>query len=238
MIEEGLEWEVLERVVASMAKELSLCGAKIVCGDTKVLPRGSVDRLFITTSGIGMVYLPNLSSKALEPGDAVLVSGDIGRHGCVIFAEREGLNMGAQFESDCGSLWPVVQRLIDESIPVKAMRDATRGGLSAVLNEWAEASNTGIEIEESVIPVADEVIGVCEMMGFDPYDLANEGTFILAVPYHAQESALSVLREFSSRASCIGSVTDEKHGKVVLKTPWGSRRYLELPKGELLPRIC
>lgn len=238
MIEEGLEWEVLERIVASMANELSICGAKIVCGDTKVVPRRSVDRLFITTSGIGKIYLPNLSSKALEAGDAVLVSGDIGRHGCVIFAEREGLNMGTQFKSDCASLWPVVERLIDASIPIKAMRDATRGGLSAVLNEWAEASDVGIEIEETAIPVSAEVIGMCEMMGFDPYDLANEGTFVLAVPAQAQESALALLKAFSPHAACIGSVTDGKKGRVVLKTPWGSRRYLELPKGELLPRIC
>ncbi|WOE71224.1 hydrogenase expression/formation protein HypE [Hydrogenimonas thermophila] len=240
MIEEGLPFEELEQIVQSMAKELQKSGAKVVCGDTKVVPKGSVDKIFINTSGIGEVLVNGISAHNLEVGDAIIVSRDIGRHGAAIMMAREGIDLESDLKSDCETLWPAVEALIDAKVKIKAMRDATRGGLAAVLNEWAEASNICIEVEEEQLPVCDEVRGICEMLGFEPYDLANEGTFILAVDSADKEVALEALSKYSfcTDASVIGSVTDKKQGKVILQSSWGSNRFLELPKGELLPRIC
>ncbi len=238
MIEEGLEAELLESVVSSMASELAVSGAKIVCGDTKVVPRGSVDRLFINTSGIGEIVLEGVSAHALREGDALLVSRDIGAHGAAILAAREGMELSGDLKSDCATLWPTVEALIESGIAIRAMRDATRGGVAAVLNEWAVASQVCPEVEEEMVPVCDEVRGICEIMGFEAVDLANEGTFVAAVDPADAQKALEILREFNPAAARIGTVTLHKPGRVILKTGWGSRRYLELPKGELLPRIC
>jgi len=240
MIEEGLPFEALERIVQSMAQELKKSGAKIVCGDTKVVPKGSVDKIFINTSGIGEVIQEGISAHALEIEDVIIVSRDIGRHGAAIMMEREGIDLHSDLQSDCETLWPAVEALIDAKVRIKAMRDATRGGLAAVLNEWAVASNICIEVEEEQLPVCEEVRGVCEMLGFEPYDLANEGTFVLAVNAEDAPLALETLSRypFCVDAAIIGTVTLKKPGKVILKSPWGSSRFLELPKGELLPRIC
>jgi len=240
MIEEGFPFEELEQIVQSMAKELQKSGAKIVCGDTKVVPKGSVDKIFINTSGIGEVSVSGISAHNLAIGDAIIVSRDIGRHGAAIMMAREGIDLDSDLKSDCETLWPAVEALIDAKVRIKAMRDATRGGLAAVLNEWAEASNICIEVEEEQLPVCEEVRGICEMLGFEPYDLANEGTFILAIDAADKKVALEVLSKYSfcANAAVIGNVTDKKPGKVILQSPWGSNRFLELPKGELLPRIC
>jgi hydrogenase expression/formation protein HypE len=240
MIEEGLPMADLKEIVETMASELSKCGAKIVCGDTKVVPRGSVDRLFITTTGIGEIRCEGISARNIRDNDVIIVSRDIGRHGATVLTERENLQVSSDLTSDCEVLWPAVEALIDSDISVSAMRDATRGGLAAVLNEWAVSSDVCLEIEEGNIPVCDEVRGVCELFGFEATDFANEGTFILAVaPMHAQQ-ALEVLYrfDFCRDAAIIGRATKERPGKVVLHSPYGSSRYLELPKGELLPRIC
>ena len=234
MIEEGMNFDELEKIVKSMANELKKINAKIVCGDTKVVPAGSVDKIFINTSGIGEIKKENISAHNLKEGDAILVSRDIGKHGTVVMAHRFGVD--TEVESDCKLLWEEVKALIDEGINIKALRDATRGGLSAVLNEWSEASNVGIEIEEDKIPISDEVIGLCEIFGFEPMDLANEGTFIVAVEDKDKEKALEILKKFNKNASIIGKVVNGK--RVVLKSPYGSKRYIDLPKGELLPRIC
>jgi len=234
IIEEGMEFDVLERIVKSMSEELKKIDAKIVCGDTKVVPAGSVDKIFINTSGIGEIQKENISSHNIKEGDAILVSGDIGRHGSVIMAKRYGVD--TELKSDCKLLWNEVKALIDAKINIKAMRDATRGGISAVLNEWSKASNIGIEIEEEKLPISDEVIGLCEIFGFEPMDLANEGTFIVAVEDSDKEKALQILKKFNKNASIIGKVVSGE--KVILKSPYGSKRYIELPKGELLPRIC
>ena len=238
MIEEGLEYDVLEKVVASMASELEKSGALIVCGDTKVVPRGSVDRLFIATSGIGEVVVEGISAHAIETGDVILVSRDVGCHGATILASREGMELFGDLASDCETLWPSVEALIESGVRIKAMRDATRGGLSAVLNEWAAASGICIEAEEADIPIRDEVKGLCEMMGFEAADLANEGTFVVAVEEADAIKALTVLREFNATAAIIAKATHHKPGRVLLRSGWGSVRYLDLPKGELLPRIC
>jgi len=240
MIEEGFAYNDLEQIVKSMAVELQKCGAKIVCGDTKVVPRGSVDKLFINTAGIGELMREGISSQNVHSGDVIIASRDIGRHGATVLMAREGLEVSADLQSDCETLWPAVEALIGGNISISALRDATRGGLAAVLNEWAQNSNVCLEIEENAVPVCDEVRGICEMFGFEAYDFANEGTFILAVaPMHAS-FAVNILREFgfARDAVVIGRATEQYPGKVVLHSSFGSRRFLDLPKGELLPRIC
>ena len=240
MIEEGLPFCELEEIVKSMAKELEKSGAKIVCGDTKVVPKGSVDKIFINTAGIGNILRENISVLNVKEGDVIISSRDIGRHGASVLMAREGLDISADLHSDCETLWPAVEALINENISISAMRDATRGGFSAVLNEWAQSSEVCLEIEESAVQISDEVRGICEMFGFEAMDFANEGTFILAVaPMHAS-FVLEILHkfEFCKNASVIGRVSQKYPGKVVLHSSYGSSRFLDLPKGELLPRIC
>jgi len=240
MIEEGFAFEELEQIVISMAKELEKSGAKIVCGDTKVVPRGSVDKLFINTAGIGEIIREDISALNIHEGDAIIASRDVGRHGATVLMAREGLDVMSDLKSDCETLWPAVEALIEGNISISAMRDATRGGLSAVLNEWARSSEVCLEIEESAVNISDEVRGICEMFGFEAMDFANEGTFILAVaPMHAA-FAIEILRrfDFCRDAAVIGRVTRQNDGRVVLLSNYGSRRFLDLPKGELLPRIC
>jgi len=240
MIEEGFSFEKLETIVKSMADELRYSGAKIVCGDTKVVPKGAVDQIFINTSGIGEIQKEGISANNLREGDVIIVSGDVGRHGAAILMEREGLGITGDLQSDCATLWPAVQALIEANITVSAMRDATRGGLSAVLNEWAVQSAVCLEIEETSVPVDDAVQGICELFGFEAFDFANEGTFILAIPSQDAPSALEVLQkiDITQKANIIGKVSMKKEGKVILHSAYGSSRYLDLPKGELLPRIC
>jgi len=229
IIEEGFEMSELEKIVLSIKSELEKNGAVIVSGDTKVVPKGSIDKIFINTTGIGEIRYRGISSNRISRNDLIIVSNSIGRHGASIFLER-----------DCQSLWPVVEKLIEAEIPIKAMRDATRGGVAAVLNEWARQSDICIEVEEEKVPISREVQGVCELLGFEPFTLANEGTFLIAVEPEDAPKALEVLRsmEASSMAEIIGEVTAGYPQKVLLKTPYGTSRFLELPSGELLPRIC
>ncbi len=240
IIEEGLPFEELEEIVKSMAEEMKKTGVQIVTGDTKVVPKGSADKVFINTTGIGEMVYEGISAHNIKEGDVVLVSGTIGDHGACIMAQREGIELEGDIASDCASLWPLVEYLIDAGITIKAMRDPTRGGLSAVLNEWAEQSNIGIEIEEEKIPVKDEIQGLCELLGLEPYTLANEGKLILAVPENEAEKALEVMKnnELGKDAQIIGKAISDYKGKVILKSPYGSKRIMEPPAGELLPRIC
>ena len=240
MIEEGFSFDELENIVESMAEELKVSGAMIVCGDTKVVPKGAVDQIFINTSGIGEIEKEGISANNLHEGDVIIVSGDVGRHGAAILMEREGLGITGELQSDCATLWPSVKALIESSVTISALRDATRGGLSAVLNEWAEQSKVCLEIEEASVPVDEAVQGICELFGFEAFDFANEGTFIIAVPQQHVVLALEALRSVgvSQKAAIIGKVTMKKEGKVILHSLYGSSRYLDLPKGELLPRIC
>ncbi|KJG40650.1 hydrogenase assembly protein HupF [Photobacterium angustum] len=240
IIEEGFDVANLKTIVDSMANELSISGAKIVCGDTKVVPKGCADGLFINTTGVGTITKSGISVRNLKQGDAIIVSRDIGRHGAAILMAREGLTLESELISDCNTLWPAVEALIAADLDIHAMRDATRGGLSAVLNEWAQASDIGINVVEDDVPVSEEVRGLCELYGFEPFDLANEGTFIIALPQEQAEKALEVLSAFAAcgDAAIIGEVSDDYAGRVILTSGWGSRRYLDLPQGELLPRIC
>jgi len=240
IIEEGFEVEQLERIVASMKKELEVNGAIVVSGDTKVVPKGAVDKIFINTTGIGEILYKGISSNNITTEDVILVNRDIGAHGATIFASREGMDMNSNLKSDCASLYPQVKALIDSGVKITALRDATRGGVSAVLNEWAKQSNVCIEVDEEKIPVCDEVKGICEMLGFEATNLANEGTFVLAIAKEDAAKAIEVLHTFSeaSNACIIGCVTQQYSQKVVLNSSWGTKRFLDTPTGELLPRIC
>lgn len=240
MIEEGFSFDDLETIVKSMAEELKHSGAKIVCGDTKVVPKGAVDKIFINTSGIGEIKKEGISANKLKDGDVIIVSGDVGRHGAAILMEREGLGISGDLQSDCATLWPAVEALLDANVNISALRDATRGGLSAVLNEWAVQSKVCLEIEEAKVPVDEAVQGICELFGFEAFDFANEGTFIIAVAQQHALLAIEALQniDITHKASIIGRVTMKKEKKVILHSLYGSSRYLDLPKGELLPRIC
>lgn len=240
IIEEGFDMEELKKIVASMKEELIKNEAIVVSGDTKVVPRGSVDKIFINTTGIGEVLVNGISSNSISKEDLILVSRDIGRHGATIFSAREGIELSSELKSDCASLYPMVKALIDEGLKITALRDATRGGLSAVLNEWAKQSNICIEVDEEKIPVCDEVKGICEMLGFEATNLANEGTFVLAIKEEDAQKAIDVLQKFENgkNASIIGKVSDLHLQKVILNSAWGTKRFLDVPTGELLPRIC
>lgn len=240
IVEEGFSVEELEKIVRSMKKELEINGAVIVCGDTKVVPRGSVDKIFINTTGVGVVQKSGISSNSVSEEDVIIVSNEIGKHGATIFANREGMEFSSNLQSDCTSLWPLVEKLLSEGIAITAMRDATRGGVAAVLNEWAKQSKVCIEVNEEAIPVSDDVRGICEILGFEAYNLANEGTFVLAIKRSDAQRAVEVLKTFEegSKASIIASVTHQHEGRVLLLSPWGSKRFMDLPTGELLPRIC
>jgi hydrogenase expression/formation protein HypE len=240
IIEEGFSTRELEKIVRSMKKELANNGAIVVSGDTKVVPRGSVDKIFINTTGIGHIQKEGISSNKISQDDVILVSRDIGRHGATIFAAREGIELSSDLQSDCASLTHQVQALIEAGVKITALRDATRGGVSAVLNEWAKQSNICIEVQEESIPVSEEVYGICEMLGFEAVNLANEGTFVLAVKKEDEDKALEVLHSFenSNNACKIADVSDAYVGKVILLSAHGTKRFLDTPTGELLPRIC
>jgi len=240
IIEEGFSVSDLEVIVQSMKKELKKNDALIVSGDTKVMPKGSVDQILINTTGIGEIMKKGISSNKISKEDVIILNRDIGTHGATVFIAREGISMDSHLQSDCNSLYPQVKALIDAGVQITAMRDATRGGVASVLNEWASQSNVCIEVTQEALPVRDEVRGICEILGFEATSLANEGTFVLALKKQDKEKALEILKTFDNNAmaSCIAKITDEKPQKVILKSSWGTKRYLEMPSGELLPRIC
>ncbi|WP_169763983.1 hydrogenase expression/formation protein HypE [Campylobacter mucosalis] len=238
IIEEGLEIDEFERILNSMAKVCKEADVKIVCGDTKVVPKGKCDKIFINTSGVGEILAPNICTDSLKVGAKILLSADIGRHGAVVLANREEFEFFGELKSDCKSLKGVVSELLGSGVTPLCMRDATRGGLSAVLNEWASYSKSEILVFEESIKVSDEVTGICELLGFEPYELANEGTFVLAVKPDDEKKALDILSKFDKNASVIGEIVSDKNSRVILQNAYGSRRFLEPPKGELLPRIC
>lgn len=235
IIEEGLGIDELKEILNSMKSTADEAGVSIVCGDTKVVSKGSCDKIFINTSGIGEI-IKESRVENLKSGAKILLSGDVGRHGAVILANRNELNLDLQ--SDCKPLNNVVEALLNASIAPLAMRDATRGGLSAVLNEWAKACGRDIKISEESIAVSDEVMGICEILGFEPYELANEGTFVLAVEPQDEMKALEILKKFDSKSNSIGEILDSNKANVIIQNSYGASRFMEPPKGELLPRIC
>ena len=241
IIEEGFSMDKLEEIAASMEKTAKEAGVRIVAGDTKVAGKGQVDNIFITTAGIGRLTEGVSTSGAFaKPGDAILVTGDIGRHGCTILLAREDLGIEADIKSDCAPLWGTVESMIQTTKDIHVIRDATRGGVGTVLYEIAAESNVGIRIHSDAVPVDPAVKGVCGMLGLDPLYLANEGTLVVIAPKEQAESLLAVLRQgkYSANAAIIGEITDSLPGKVVVTTEIGAETLLPQPGGELLPRIC
>jgi hydrogenase expression/formation protein HypE len=241
ILEEGLEIEVLESVVRSMGEAASRAGVRVVAGDTKVVEHGHGDGVYITTAGVGVLGKNvRIGPSEVRPGDAVLVSGTVGDHGIAVLAEREGLGFEADLVSDCAPLNGLVAELLGAAPRVHCMRDPTRGGLAAALNEIAHTASVGVEIDEPAVPVLAAVDSACEMLGLDPLTVASEGRLVAFVPQAEAEGALAALRgqELGAGAMRIGVVTDEHPGRVLARTEVGGRRVIDMPLGELLPRIC
>ena len=241
ILEEGLPMETLRRVVASMAEAAQNAGVRIVTGDTKVVDRGKADGIFINTAGVGRV-MPGveISPSRVRPGDVILLSGDLGRHGVAIMSVREGLEFEGALESDCAPLNGLVEAMLAADADIHCLRDLTRGGLSAALNEIALDARVGIEIDEVAIPVAEPVRAVCELLGLDPLYVANEGRLVAFVPPATADRVLAAMRASaaSPEACRIGVVTDAHAGTVELRGTLGGGRILDLLSGEQLPRIC
>ena len=241
ILEEGLELETLRRVLDSMRQAAASAGVQFITGDTKVVDKGKGDGIFVNTAGIGVIeHDLTIAPVSVRPGDAVLLSGDIGRHGIAIMAVREGLELETTVESDCAPVAEAVQALIDSRIEIHCLRDLTRGGLATALIEIAEAASVHIEINEPEIAVQENVQGACEILGFDPLYLANEGRFVALVPQDRAVRALEVLRAhpISSGAVPIGNVDENSAGRLTLNSRIGTRRILDMLTGEQLPRIC
>jgi hydrogenase expression/formation protein HypE len=241
ILEEGLPIPVLHRVVASMRAAADTTGVRLVTGDTKVVERGRGDGLYVNTAGIGEVrYGGAIAPRKVRAGDAVLLSGDIGRHGIAVMAAREGFGFEGEIASDCAPLAETVMRLIDAGIELHCLRDPTRGGLATALVEIARTGDVVIRVDESAIAISEPVRGACELLGLDPLYVANEGRFVAFVPAHAAEQALSVLRSGpgGSGAAMIGHVESSGGGEVLLVGVIGGTRALDLLSGDQLPRIC
>jgi hydrogenase expression/formation protein HypE len=241
IIEEGLPFETLTRVVQSIARTAIAAEVSIVTGDTKVVPKGAADQLFVITTGIGELASPELPGPAkLEVGDAIFVSGPIGRHGVAVLAAREGLEFDPPPSSDCAALVAAVEKLRESGVPIRAMRDATRGGVAAVLHEWARSCELTMVIEERLLPITGEVRGVCELLGLDPLHVACEGAMVIAVPDEAAGPAIAALRtvNVSQNAQRIGVVTSRRLSPVVIRRALEREMPIDEPLGALLPRIC
>jgi hydrogenase expression/formation protein HypE len=241
ILEEGLPLETLHRVVASMRTAAARAGVSLVTGDTKVVDRGKGDGLYLTTAGVGVIETPlDLCPQAVRPGDVILVSGDLGRHGMAIMSVREGLEFDSPIESDCAPLHGLVEALLNGGIEVHCLRDLTRGGLTAALNEIAAAAGVELAVDEAAIPVSDAVRGACEILGLDPLYVANEGRLVAFVAPAQADRALELLRARPEGAGAarIGTVRAGTPGLVTLRSVIGVDRVLDLLSGEQLPRIC
>lgn len=239
VIEEGFAVDDLSRVILSMRRAALAAGVRIVTGDTKVVERGKGDGLYVNTSGVGRLPAsPPIAPQRVRPGDAVILSGDIARHGIAIMAVRDGLGFETVIESDCAPLAAPVGDLLRSGIDVHCLRDLTRGGLATALVEIAETAGVTISLDDGAISVSDPVRGACEILGLDPLYVANEGRFIAIVPAEAADLTVAVLRRHRGEASLIGRVgAVARSGEVRLRT-LGGTRVLDLPTGEQLPRIC
>ncbi|MCJ8279076.1 MAG: hydrogenase expression/formation protein HypE [Rivularia sp. ALOHA_DT_140] len=241
ILEEGLSIQTLRNIAQSMQNAAEKANVQIVTGDTKVVPRGAADKLFINTTGIGVIR-PNvcISSNNIKPGDTIIINGEIGNHGAAILIARGELALESNIKSDCQPLHDLVETILNICPQIHAMRDATRGGLATVLNEFAISSNVGISLNEKSIPIHKQVKGVCELLGLEPFYLANEGKLIVAVDDKYANEVLSAMKSHPAgkNAAIIGQVTSSNPGLVSLQTNFGSERILDMLVGEQLPRIC
>jgi hydrogenase expression/formation protein HypE len=241
ILEEGIPLDLLRRVARSMAETARAAGVQIVTGDTKVVNKGACDKLFLTTTGLGVIPRGvDLSVTRARPGDVVIVNGLLGDHGAAILAARGDLELDAPIESDCAALHGLVAVLLAAAPGTRCLRDATRGGVATVLNEIAEASQVGVEIDDARTPLRPEVRGFCEILGLDPLYLANEGKLVAVVPAAEAAPALAALRAhpLGREAVAIGEVHAEEAGRVVMRTLMGGLRIVDMLVGEQLPRIC
>jgi hydrogenase expression/formation protein HypE len=241
IIEEGFLFNDLEQIVQSIKKAAEEAEVNIIAGDTKVVSRGQADKLFITTSGIGIIPPgADISGGNARAGDKVLLSGTIGDHGIAVMSQREGLKFSMTLESDCAPLNKLVSQMLEASSRIHCLRDPTRGGLATTLNELAQQSKAGIVVDEATIPVKDEVKAACELLGLDPLYVANEGKLVAIIHPADADKILTQMKNnvYGKDAAIIGEVTDEHRGKVVMKTKLGPSRIVDMLSGELLPRIC
>ncbi len=241
ILEEGFPLADLEKIVRSMAAAARACGVQIVTGDTKVVEKGKADGVFINTAGVGAIDPRcELSVRNIRPGDAVLLSGSIGDHGMAVMAKRENLSFEEEITSDSASLHEMIEAMIESGAEIHAMRDPTRGGLAAALNEMAASAGVGVRIEEAAIPVREAVRGACEILGLDPLYVANEGKLVAFCPAAQAEKLLAAMRasEVGREAAIIGHVVEDENAFVEMKTALGGRRMVDWLAGEQLPRIC
>ncbi|HEC21479.1 MAG TPA: hydrogenase expression/formation protein HypE [Chloroflexi bacterium] len=241
ILEEGLPIDTLGQVAASMANAARAAGVQIVTGDTKVVEKGHGDGVYINTTGIGVIPPGvHISARNARPGDVILVSGPIGEHGIAILSVREGLTFETELQSDSAPLHDLVATMLDVTTDIHCMRDPTRGGVAATLNEFARASHVGIEVDEAAVPIPPAVAAACEMLGLDPFYVANEGKLVAVVPPEVADPLLEAMRSHprGQEATLIGRVTDEHPGVVVARTVLGGSRVVDTLVGEQLPRIC
>ncbi len=241
LLEEGLPMETLWQIVSSMRQAADAAGVAIVTGDTKVVDRGKGDGLYVNTAGVGLIeHAAVVAPSSVRTGDAVILSGDIGRHGMAVMAAREGLAFESTVRSDCAPVAAPVLDLLDAGVEVHCLRDLTRGGLASALIEIAQAASVHVHLDETAIPVREDVRGACEILGFDPLYVANEGRFVAFVPPAEAERALARMAAHAvcEGARVIGRVTDGPAGMATLRTPLGTTRVIDMMSGEQLPRIC
>ncbi|MCK6584782.1 MAG: hydrogenase expression/formation protein HypE [Anaerolineales bacterium] len=241
ILEEGLPMDILHRVIESMKRAAEEAGVQIVAGDTKVVQRGKADGLYITTAGVGVVREGVAVSGAnARAGDAVILSGTIGDHGIAVLGARGELGFESSLQSDVAPLNHLIEAMLDASPNIHVLRDPTRGGLATTLNEIATQSDAGILLDEKTLPIRPEVSAACEMLGFDPLYIANEGKLVCIVPREETEKVLEVMKKtrYGEGAVIIGEVVEKPKGRVLLKTAIGSTRVVDMPAGEMLPRIC
>ncbi|MGD0398452.1 MAG: hydrogenase expression/formation protein HypE [Syntrophobacteraceae bacterium] len=241
ILEEGLVFSDLKKIVMSMAQAAREAGVQVIAGDTKVVPRGKADKVFINTSGIGVVPAGiDIGGQNARPGDLVLINGTIGDHGMAVLCKREGLAFENEIQSDAAALNGLVDLMLDAFAGIHVLRDPTRGGVATTLNEIAEQSGVGIRLFEEALPVREDVVGACEVLGLDPLYVANEGKVLAVVPAQGADAVLRAMQSHPlGRASClIGEIVSDDPGRVFLRTRIGGHRLVDMLRGEQLPRIC
>lgn len=239
IIEEGFNIDNLVKIIDSIQDACIKANVQIITGDTKVVEKGKGDGVFINTTGIGLIkHTLNISAKAIQPNDIIIINGDIGRHGICILSAREGFDFDSNIKTDSCDLSKVVLEILNNNIEVHCMRDCTRGGLASALVELAQSSNMCFEIDEANLKVQEDVQGACELLGFDPIYIANEGRFITFVPAKDADAVLKIMQKHEFDPIIIGNVIDQPQAQVVLKSKIGPTRIIDMISGEQLPRIC